>query len=96
MRQKLPSKTSLARQAKACVFNPRAAGPMKVIAENGNVLYYEDRAVECIKLARELPTHESRAEELRKAIGLLLLSLERRNGTASENRTRGDADTRRD
>jgi len=66
---------------------------MKVIAENGNVLYYEDRAVESIMMAREQwMGQRERIEELRKAVGLLLLSLEVRDGQNPENRARGNGD----
>lgn len=94
MRQKQPSRTSLTRQAKMCVFDPRAAGPMKVIAENGNILYYEDRAVESIMMAREQWVGDrERVEELRKAVGLLLLSLEIRDGQLIKDRAPGDGNS---
>ena len=86
-----PSKTSLAQEAKQCVFDPRANGPMKIIADTGNADYYETRAVEAIYQSKLCHDNESCIEQLRQAVGLLLLSINKRvqSGQSSQERQQG-------
>lgn len=77
-KSKQPSKTELRRHLRDCLFDPRKPGPMQVIADTGNTEYYENRAKECISQYAETP--EEKARNLQMAVGLLLLSLAKRNG----------------
>jgi hypothetical protein len=88
---KLPSKTSLAKWAKAAILDPRTPGPFRVIAEAGNPGYYMDRAVECIRQAQANPN--VLPLELRQAVSLLLLTMEVKHGQNTEDRPSGSGDT---
>jgi hypothetical protein len=59
---------------------------MKVVVDMNNVVYYEGRAIECIYQAQALPEGEEKykIEQLRQAVGLLLLALVKRNGQIAQ------------
>lgn len=85
----LPSKTSLAKQAKACILDPRVPGPFKVIADAMNADYYMNRAIESIHQAQ---ANEAVLEtELQQAVSLLLLTMEVKRGerAAQQQRSAG-------
>lgn len=63
----LPSKTALRKILKASEFDPRAAGPLKIIADVGNKDYYRSRAIELIS--------DNTTKSVQQAISLLALSL---------------------
>lgn len=71
MPQKLPSKKMLQAEARDCIFDPRAVGPMKIIADTDNLDYFKGRAIECINRSQI----ENPKKELQMAVGLLLLAL---------------------
>lgn len=82
-KSKQPSKTELRRHLRDCLFDPRKPGPMQVIADTGNEEYYENRAKECVSQFAE--TSHEKSDNIRMAIGLLLLSLAKRNGKYPQN-----------
>ena len=73
--RKNPSKTSVSKVLQQCAFDPRASGPMKVIADVQDPMYYQQRAVEIIRNESHRSRNPVAVKSLRQAIGLLALAV---------------------
>lgn len=78
------TKTKITQILNSCKFNPRISGPLKIIADVGNVDYYCNRAIEFIEQSKleaiefiEQSKLEGCGEKqcLEKAISLLALAI---------------------
>ncbi len=75
---KPPSMTQVKKALAECSFDPRADGPMKIVADVGRRDYYEIRAFELVREAQEClemdKSIDGYHDKMRKAIGLLALA----------------------
>ncbi len=69
-----PSKTQIAAILREAAFDPRASGPLSIIADVGDAAYYQARAAESIGLSRHSGLDRA---ELVKAMRLLALAINR-------------------
>jgi hypothetical protein len=58
-----------------CGFDPNKPGPMKVIADVGDPMYYQQRAIELIRLEEHRSRNPAAVKSLKQAIGLLALAV---------------------
>jgi len=72
-KKQAPSQTSLRKVLAESAFDPRVPGPLKVIADNDNVFYLTERAIEFVREGQQGGPTEYE-EGLTKAIGLLALA----------------------
>jgi len=61
--------TSIKRIFQSCLFSPRKPGPMRIIMDVGDPLYYQNRVCEILK------TNTGDTQMLRQAISLLALAI---------------------
>jgi len=54
-----------------CRFDPKGVGPMKIIVDINDPNYWENRAIELIKMSKETSDYQSM---ITKAIQLLILA----------------------
>lgn len=64
--KKRPSKTQIKRALLDSVFDPRSPGPSLGIIIEENTRYFEIRAIECIREAREILFQEGLTPEKKK------------------------------
>lgn len=88
MKRKIPSMTQIKALLRECAFDPRADGPLKIIADTTSVQYLELRTVEMLHEAiRDAEDNRLNPEErlqeyntkVKQAIGLMALAKIRRN-----------------
>lgn len=79
-----------------CAFNPRASGPLKVLAEVGNPDYWVRRALEEIAASEDKsirPMSKLRAAKLQRAVQCLALALAHAAEEVSTEEGSGSEDT---
>jgi len=66
---------ALRKQLTKTMFDPREPGPMKIIADVGNIQYYVMRGIEFSHMANQAVTSDDAAVHLRNAMRCMLLAL---------------------
>lgn len=57
-----------------CRFDPNEVGPFKIILDMKSATYFENRAIELVKLAQDDSFHVAYDETVTKAIQLLIVA----------------------
>jgi hypothetical protein len=73
-KKKIFNKRNIQSELYNCRFDPNIDGPMKIIIDINNATYWENRAIELIKMAQIGGEHIDYQATITKAIQLLIMA----------------------